>query len=242
MRVKLTIAYNGSRFSGSQVQTTTDNTVMGSLRKALHRLGIPSIPIASGRTDAGVHAFRQVVHFDLPPHWRDLSKLRRVLTQHLPASILIRRLEPAADDFHARFSAKRRVYRYLLSEAASNPFEADLVTFVSPPLHMDRINAALHCFVGEHDFEYFMKTGSDVKHFVRTVYKAFAYRHKACTVLYFEANGYLRSQIRMMVDMVLKVNDGTLTMEQLQEQLDRKQRHCTHLAPATGLYLSKIIY
>ncbi|WP_345971294.1 tRNA pseudouridine(38-40) synthase TruA [Sulfurimonas sp. HSL1-6] len=241
MRIKLTLSYNGSRFSGSQSQTETGNTVMGVLHQALTRLGITAKPIASGRTDAGVHAFRQVVHLDLPHHWSDLAKLRRALAHQLPASIGIRRLEPAKEDFHARFSARRRVYRYIMSDLPSNPFEAELVTF-TPPLELERINSAMRLFEGEHDFEYFKKTGSDVKHYVRTVYKAFAYRRRGYTILYFEANGYLRSQIRMMADAVLKVNSGEMSLTQLQEQIDVKTRHSTDLAPAAGLYLSKIIY
>jgi len=242
MRIKLTLSYNGSRFSGSQSQTETGNTVMGVLHQALIRLGITAKPVASGRTDAGVHAFRQVVHVDLPPHWNDTARLRRALAHQLPPAIVIRRLEKAADDFHARFSARRRVYRYIMSDREPNPFEAELVTFVDTPLDLERINAAMRLYEGEHDFEYFKKTGSDVKHYIRTVYRAFAYRRKGYTVLYFEANGYLRSQIRMMADAVLKVNRDEMNLAQLQEQIDRMRRHSTDLAPAAGLYLSKIIY
>jgi len=241
MRAKITLSYNGSRFQGSQSQTETGNTVMGIFQQSLGRLGISAPAVASGRTDAGVHAFRQVVHVDLPPHWESLDRLERALQHQLPPFIRIRRIEPVSDDFHARFSAKRRVYRYIMSDAPLNPFEADLVTF-TPPLNMERINDAMRLFEGEHDFEYFKKTGSDVKHYVRSVYRAFAYRHKGYTVLYFEANGYLRSQIRMMADAVLKVNEGTMSLQQLQEQIERKTRHSTDLAPAAGLYLSKIIY
>ena len=241
MRAKITLSYNGSRFHGSQTQTETGNTVMGIFQQALGRLGIDAPAVASGRTDAGVHAFRQVVHVDLPPHWSSPEKLTRVLQQQLPVFIRIRRMDWVGNDFHARFSAKRRVYRYIMSDAPVNPFEADLVTF-TPPLDLQRINDAMRLFEGEHDFEYFKKTGSDVKHYVRTVYRAFAYRHRGYTVLYFEANGYLRSQIRMMADAVLKINGGSMNLAQLKEQVERKVRHSTDLAPASGLYLSKVIY
>lgn len=242
MRVKLTLSYNGSRFAGSQVQTETRNTVMGQLHAALLRLGIDTKTVPSGRTDAGVHAFRQVIHFDLPPHWNDLEKLHFFLARQLPATIKLRRIEKADDAFHARFSAKRRVYRYLLSDRPANPFEAELVTFHPRPLDLDIINAALQLFEGTHDFDYFKKSGSDVNHHVRTVYRAFAYAHRGYTILYFEANSYLRSQIRMMADAVLRVNDARLTLEQLREQINCRARHTTGRAPASGLYLSKVIY
>lgn len=241
MRAKLTLAYHGARFHGSQVQAHTANTVMGVLAAALQRLGIESTPVASGRTDTGVHAFRQVVHVDLPAHWNDLAKLTQALQRQLPDSIAVRRLEAVDEDFHARFSARRRVYRYIMHAGPSNPFEAELVTF-TPPLDLKKINAAMRCYEGEHDFEYFMKTGSNVHHCVRSVYRAFAYTHKNYTILYFEANGFLRSQIRMMADAVLKINGGVMSLQQLQAQRDKQRRHCTDLAPAAGLYLSKIIY
>ncbi len=241
-RVKLTLSYNGSRFAGLQRQSHTDNTVIGTLEKVLRRLGIDADPVASGRTDAGVHAFRQVLHLDLPPHWDDLKKLRRALEHQLPLSIRVRRIEWTADDFHARFDARRRVYRYLVTDRSANPFEAELMTFSQTPLDLKRIDEAMRCFEGEHDFEYFKKTGSDVRHYVRTVYRAFAYRHRGVVVLYFEANAYLRSQIRMMADAVLKVNAGEMSLKELREQIERRKRHTTDLAPAAGLYLSKVIY
>lgn len=241
MRVKLTLAYDGSGFKGSQVQSHTAQTVMGVLGVTLKRLGIDSTPIASGRTDAGVHATGQVVHMDLPAHWDDTTKLARELTRQLPAAIKIRSIHPAAADFHARFSATRRSYRYLMKPGPSDPFHANYVTFTGP-LELDRLNRAMHCFKGEHDFEYFMKTGSDVTHFVRTMYRAFAYTHRGYTVLYFEANGFLRSQIRLMAAAALLVNDGVLTLRQLQEQVQCRVRHTTQLAPAAGLYLAKIKY
>lgn len=240
-RVKLTISYNGASFQGLQTQTSTENTILGTLRRILKRLNIDAKPVASGRTDSGVHAFRQVIHLDLPAHWYSLERLARALEHQLPLSIRVRRLEWAEPDFHARYSAKRRVYRYILTDKTPNPFEADLVTFV-PSLSLERINETMHCFEGEHDFANFMKTGSDVTSTVRVMFKAFAYRHKAYTVLYFEANGFLRSQIRMMAAAVLKVNDGSLTIRQIEEQLALENRLCTDLAPAAGLYLSKITY
>ena len=241
MRVKLTVSYNGSTFEGSQQQPHTEQTIIGTLQRALTRLKIDSKLVASGRTDRGVHATGQVLHCDLPDYWSDLPKLRRSLAHQLPSSIHIRRIEPVADDFHARYSAKRRVYRYILSDEEPNPFEADFVTFV-PSLDLERISAAMPLFVGTHDFSYFKKNGSDVTHHVRTVYKAFAYRHRGKSVLYFEANGYLRSQIRLMVGFILKISEGKLTNRELAEQLALEKCHTTRPAPHNGLYLARITY
>ncbi len=241
MRVKLTLSYNGSAFEGSQQQLHTGHTVMGTLHAALMRLQIDTKLVASGRTDRGVHATGQVVHCDLPEYWSDLCKLRRSLSHQLPSTIHIRHIEHVSDAFHARYSAKRRVYRYILSDEEPNPFEADFITFV-PSLDFERISEAIPLFVGTHDFTYFKKNGSDVTHYVRTVYKAFAYRHRGKTILYFEANGYLRSQIRLMVGFVLQISEGKLTTGQLREQLALEAHHAIRIAPHNGLYLARIKY
>ncbi len=239
-RVKLTVAYDGSGFAGLQSQKSTDNTVIGTFVQALRRLNIETIPVASGRTDAGVHASGQVMHLDVPAHWTP-EKLHRALNHQLPPAVRIRRIEKAADDFHARFDAKRRIYRYVIAQSAPNPFEANLVLF-SRPLDHKRLQAAMQLFVGTHDFDFFKKTGSDVTHYVRTIYRAFVYRRGKYLVLYFEADGFVRSQIRMMVDALLKVEAGDMSLRQLKEQIDVQRRHTTGLAPPQGLYLAKVLY
>jgi tRNA pseudouridine38-40 synthase len=241
MRVRITLAYNGTTFMGSQEQTSTGNTVMGTLHRALARLGIDARPVASGRTDSGVHATGQVVHCDLPPHWGDIGKLRSVLNRQLPPAIRIRRIEPVHPEFHARFSARRRVYRYVLSEAEPNPFEHDFVTF-SPPLDVAKIDDAIQAFVGTHDFEKFKKTGSETAHDRRTIFKASAYRWRGKVILRIEGNGFLRSQIRMMVGFLLDISAGKRTKEELIRQLECEADYKIKPAPHNGLYLAKIYY
>ncbi len=241
MRVKMTIAYNGADYFGSQVQKETDQTVNGQIEKALNALQIDAKVQASGRTDRGVHATRQVIHFDLPPFWNDLQKLERELVRALPKNIGIRRLEQVNDDFHARYSAKKRAYRYLISTEKPNPFLADLVTYVDT-LEEAKIREAITLFEGEHDFARFKKSGSDTDNFVREIYKTRVYRHKGYTVLYFEANGFLRSQVRLMVGFLLKISEGVYTKDDLQQQLEGKKQFKLKPAPHQGLYLSKIVY
>ena len=236
MRVAFILAYNGTHFLGSQIQSESANTIFGNVEAVLLKLGIDSRVVASGRTDKGVHATGQVCHVDLPHFWSDLSKLKRVLNEMLPHAIRVKKVWHVKDDFHARYSAKKRVYRYIIKEAQSNPFEDDFITFIR---HVDlkQIKQNIKLFVGEHDFRYFMKTGSDVKTTTREIYKAFAYKHKDYIILHFEANGFLRSQIRLMVGAVLKLNTN-----QIKEQLACKKNHKTKPAPPNGLYLAKIKY
>lgn len=241
MRIKITLQYNGTPFQGSQVQKSTSNTVMGMLQHAFHRLGIDTLPVASGRTDKGVHATGQVVHCDLPPHWHDTARLKTVLNRHLPAAIRIRSIDYVAADFHARFSAKRRIYRYILSEAEPNPFEWDFITF-SEALDVPLIDDAMKAFVGEHDFSRFKKIGSETPHDRRIIYRAFAYRHRGKVVLTFEGNGFLRSQIRLMVGFLLQINAGKRTKADLIEQLACRADYKVKPAPHNGLYLARIKY
>jgi len=241
MRVKLTLAYNGAYFFGSQIQKENPQTVMGVLETALIKIGITTHLHFSGRTDRGVHASAQVIHFDLPPYWKDVQKLHDILAQHLPSSTHIRHLSEVNSDFHARYSAKKRLYRYIISTNIPNPFEADFVSFV-PSLDLEKVKEAITLFEGEHNFEYFMKTGSEVKSFVRTIYKTRVYTHKGKTVLTFEANGFLRAQIRLMVGFLLSISAHKHTKEELLEQLLRHHKYNVKLAPHNGLYLAKISY
>jgi len=236
------MSYNGSTYEGSQVQLHTDNTIMGQMYKALESLNIKSKLHASGRTDAGVHAFKQVMHCDVPSFWINVDKLKEHLNHKLPASIHIRQLSVCDEDFHSRYSAKRRAYRYILSDECTNPFEEAFVTFIDTPVHKKRLQEAMLVFEGEHDFSCFKKSGSETKSDVRVIYKSRVYTYKKKTVLYFEANGFLRSQIRLMVAFLLKINNAELNVEQLKLQLSTMEVFNNRPAPANGLYLSNIVY
>jgi len=240
-RVKITMSYNGSAFMGSQQQPTTHETVIGTLLIALKRLKIHTAPKGSGRTDRGVHATHQVMHLDLPLYWHDLQRLTEMLNMQLPASIRIRRIEFVESEFHARYSAKKRVYRYIIKEGVGNPFEDNFVSFI-PQLNREIITDAIGCFVGTHNFELFKKSGNDMDHFTRIIYRAYAYSHRGYFILVFEGNGFLRSQIRLMVGFLLRISAGKATKEQLIEQLSGIKRHSTDIAPHNGLYLTRIKY
>lgn len=240
-RIKITLSYDGSAFMGSQQQPNTDNTVLGHLIEVFQRLKITKLPKASGRTDRGVHATHQIVHVDVPPFWNDLNRLREMINVQLPYTIRIRKIEFAQPDFHARYSATKRVYRYILKEGSVNPFEANYVTFV-PKINRTSIQEGIKCFIGTHNFEYFKKSGNDMDHFIRHIYRAYAYSHKGYFILVFEGNGFLRSQIRLMVGFLLRISEGKATKEQLIEQLNASVRHSTDIAPHCGLYLTRIHY
>lgn len=236
MRCALVIAYNGTNFLGSQTQKNSKNTILGELEHVLCQLNIDSKVVASGRTDRGVHANGQVCHIDLPLFWSDLKKLKKVINEMLPPSILVKSIKAVGNDFHARYSAKKRVYRYIIKESSKDPFIESFVTLLES-VDFSKLSKNIKLFEGEYDFRFFMKSGSDVKSTKRTVYKAFAYRHKGYIILNFEANGFLRSQIRMMVGALL-----ALDADKIKEQLLCEKNHKIRPAKSNGLYLAKIKY
>ena len=236
MKVAFTLAYNGTHFLGSQTQRENNNTILGNVTEVFRALGITDKIVASGRTDKGVHATGQVCHIALPHYWSDLNKLQHTLNRMLPSSIMVRSIKQVEETFHARYSAKRRVYRYIIKTCQRNPFEADFVTFL-PTIDMQSIFKNISLFEGKHDFSSFMKTGSEVSSTERIIYKAFAYKHKEHYVLYFEANGFLRSQIRLMVGALLELN-----AVEIEEKLTKVKEHKVRPAPPNGLYLTKIKY
>lgn len=241
MRVKLILSYDGSHYYGSQIQPGKP-TVHGKLAEVFKILNIDTKIDFSGRTDKDVHAFKQVVSCDIPEHFsKDLKAFRNTLNKLLPNSIYVRYASLANDRFHARFSAKRREYRYIFTDKKPSPFNSSYISYYEN-IDCKKINTALKYFTGVHDFEYFSKKGSDPVSTTREIYDIRLYRYKDIYVLKFSANSYLRSQIRMMVDFIMKISSGRLTIPQLEQQLDKQKLVSWTLAPPYGLYLSKISY
>jgi tRNA pseudouridine38-40 synthase len=241
MRVKITLAYDGSQFHGYQSQNDGTKTVANTLKDAFLACGIESSFNASGRTDSGVHATGQVIDIVLPSYWRDLERLKNYLNRLCMPLIEIKEIVAVDENFHARYSAKKRRYRYLVKVGKASVFSVSYITY-HDSIDVRRIQEAISYFEGEHDFDYFCKQGSNPKSTVREIYKCRFYRYKEFYIFTFEANGYLRSQIRMMVDFLLKISDGKLSLEDLKRQLEKEKISSRSLAKPNGLYLAKIFY
>lgn len=241
MRVKIILAYDGSRYLGFQVQNKTRQTVAQELYDALQSMQIDGKITSSGRTDKNVHATNQVLHIDLPDFWSDCEKLHSFLNHKLPLTIRIKSVKEVPESFHARFSPKKRTYRYLLSTKKPNPFLSSYISYVDK-VDKEKIDAALKLFIGEHDFKYFQKSGGGNGTTTREIYSAHSYTYKDLVVINVKANGFLRSQIRMIIFALLCVSEGKLSLKALKEQIDAKAQHSKGLAPASGLYLTHIQY
>lgn len=239
-RVKAIIAYDGSTYFGFQKQTSTSKTITSEIEKALQSLHINTSIVGSGRTDAGVHATGQVIHFDIPEYWNDLKKLTLNLNRKLD-SIHFKHITFVSNDFHARFCAKKRLYRYIFKTSQPSVFEKKYISHYTPFNPMMLTNA-LKVFEGTHDYNFFRKTGTLTHTSIREIYHS-AYRQRGkYHYIYFQGNGFLRSQVRMMIDAAMLHANDKLTLKQLKEQLDCQKKHTTKLAPPEGLYLARIIY
>lgn len=240
MRVKAVISYDGSQYQGFQKQKSTKMTISTAIEEALSSLQIDSPIVGSGRTDAGVHATGQVMHFDLPDFWHDLEKLKHTLNRKL-TDISFKHITPVTHDFHARFSAKKRVYRYVFKTQKPSVFEQKYISYYEV-FDPDLLVEALKIFEGKHDFNFFHKTGTITHTTIREIYRTDYVERNGYHFIYFHANGFLRSQVRMMVDAAMLCARDELSERQLQEQLECQKKHTTKLAPPEGLYLARIIY
>ena len=240
MNIKFTISYDGSLYKGSQKQPN-NQTIEDKLLLAFKRINIDTKIILSGRTDKDVHATGQVFNCIIPDFWSNLSKLKDILNQQLPSSIRVHHLKKVALDFHSRFHAKKRVYRYLVTTKDVTAFNNKFITQVKS-INESKINEAIKEFIGVYDFEYFHKQGSDKDITIREIYDTKFYKYKDIYIFKFTANSYLRSQIRLMVGFLLKISEGKLSIEDLRTQLNKEKNIHRIPALANGLYLSKVIY
>ncbi len=240
MNVKFLISYDGSLYKGSQKQPDK-NTIEDKLLDAFKRINIDTKIILSGRTDKEVHATGQVFNCEIPEFWSDFSKLKDTLNQQLPFSIRIHHIKKVSQDFHSRFHAKKRVYRYIVSTKDVTAFNNKFITYAKN-IDEKKIKEAIKEFIGVHDFEYFHKQGSDKDITIREVFDTKFYKYKDIYVFKFTANSYLRSQIRLMVGFLLNISQGKLNIEDLKSQLLKEKIIHRIPALANGLYLAKVIY
>ncbi|MEA2050592.1 MAG: tRNA pseudouridine(38-40) synthase TruA [Campylobacterota bacterium] len=240
MRIKITISYDGTDFFGSQIQPNK-KTIHSEILNTFKILNIDTTIDFSGRTDKGVHAFRQVLSCNIPNYWNELKKLKKQINNLLCDSIYVRDIRAVDDDFHSRFSAKKREYRYLITDKPTTPFNHRYITYYEN-IDIDKINNAIKVFIGVYDFDMFCKKGSDPVSTIREIYDIKFYKFKDIYILNFKANSYLRSQIRMMVDFIMKISQNKLTIDDLKNQLNKKKLVSWTLASSNGLYLSKIHY
>ncbi len=243
MQIKLTIEYDGTNYSGWQLQSGQDS-IQARLEAVLERIFATSVRVrGSGRTDAGVHARAQVAAFTLPRPF-ELAKLHRALNAILPHDIVILKAEAVDDSFDPRRHAIARVYEYrILNQPLPSAFERRYAWLIRDPLNLDRMNVAASIFAGEHDFAGFRSLGTKVKSTVRRVHLS-EWRREGVHLTYrVEATSFLRHMVRAMVATMVEVGRGKMEPGFVAELLQRRERSMAPAAaPPHGLFLLEVRY
>ncbi|GEC92682.1 tRNA pseudouridine(38-40) synthase TruA [Brevibacillus brevis] len=242
-RLRCVLAYDGTDFSGFQVQPD-QVTVQGEIEAALKRVTGEDIQVfGSGRTDAGVHARGQVIHFDTSSNI-PMDKWRFVLNNQLPDSIVIRTVEEVDASFHARFDVQVKEYRYCIdNNPVADVFRHRYADHVRFPLDVDAMQQAAHYLVGEHDFTSFCSAKTFVEDKVRTVYGLTVEKIGDEVWVTCRGNGFLYNMVRIIVGTLVEVGQGKRSPAELREILaacDREKAGKT--APAKGLTMWEVVY
>ncbi len=245
-KYKLIIAYDGTPFGGWQVQSNT-SSIQTHIQTALCTALRAKIDVTgAGRTDSGVHALEQCAHFSVAKVL-DLHKLTRSLNGILPIEIRIKAIEKARSDFHARYSAKSKIYRYHLHiKKTIDPFRRLYSYHLPYPIDLELLKKAKNHFIGEHDFTSFSNEahrGCASKNAIRILKRIDLIQQEDEIILEFEANGFLYKMARNIVGTLLDVARGKLPIDSIPEIFAAKDRRkAAATAPAHGLFLVKVIY
>lgn len=246
VRYKATISYDGTLFSGFQRQSK-ERSVQEELEKTLEKLnsGRPVKIQGAGRTDSGVHAYGQVVHFDLP-QTRDIEKIRFALDTQTPEDIDVVKIEEVSDSFHARYNKHNKTYEFLVDIGRpKNPMMRYYATHYPYAVDINLIQEAIKDLVGTHDFSGFTASGTSVENKIRTITNAqvFYEADRHFLIFTFTGNGFLYKQVRNMVGTLLKIGNGRMPLSQIKTILESKNRDLAGpTAAGNGLYLREINY
>lgn len=242
-RYQVILAYDGSSFTGSQRQANS-RTVQGELENALHELGwSEKSVIMAGRTDTGVHATGQVAAFDF--EWtHETEKLLKALNSKLPPDLAVTSLQSASADFHPRFDAVSRMYRYrLFCEPIRDPLRERYAWRVWPSLDGNALTQGAGIFLGTHDFAAFGSPTTPKGTTVRTVTKT-EWRKMPDGEWQFEvqADAFLYRMVRRLVFVQVSLAQGKVSIKEVQHALHEQGKLLSGLVPAAGLALIKVNY
>ncbi len=241
MRYKIIVSYDGTLFKGYQIQDD-ERTVQSEITKAVKVVSKEDTVVhASGRTDAGVHAKGQVIHFDVGI---DISALdmRNALNAALPDDIYVRVCTRVSQEFHSRYDAVSKEYSYVINVGEYNPLLRNYVLQYCRELDVEKMEEALEYFIGEHDFSSFV-TGRAEENAVRKIMEASINVAGNIISIKFRGNGFMRYMVRGIVGTIISVGAGKLAPEEIEAILAAKDRSkAGPNADSCGLYLVKVNY
>ena len=242
--IKLVIEYDGKEFNGWQKQPNKLN-IQGTIEKAIETITKEKVDlIASGRTDAGVHALGQVANFKTNSNI-PIDKFAIAINSNLKKSIIIKSAEEVDERFHSRLSCKKKTYRYIINNSKyGTAIYRNLETCIKEKLNIEKMKEAIKYFEGEHDFKAFKASGTSSKSSVRTIYKAEVIE-KENDRIYIEltGNGFLYNMVRIIVGTLVEVGIGKIKPEDIKKIIESKDRkNAGKTLPPQGLYLLKVDY
>lgn len=243
MRYALGVEYDGRPFYGWQTQRQ-EPTVQAELERALGRVADhPVSVVCAGRTDTGVHARCQVVHFDSPAE-RSVRSWILGANSNLPSGVCVLWLQPVREDFHARFSAFARSYRYVILNRWIRPaIDHGLVSWQRRSLDQDAMHEAARFLLGEHDFSAFRSAGCSANHPVREILDIGVRRQDEHVTISITANGFLYHMVRNIAGSLMDVGTGDRPVSWIKELLDGRDRTRAGVtAPPDGLYFQGVRY
>ena len=244
-RLKMIVAYDGKGFAGWQSQSHR-NTIQDHIERAFERVGGKPVRVhGAGRTDAGVHALAQCAHVDLIDDHFSAARWTQALNALLPPAIRVLRCRYVSKDFHARLSAKGKLYRYRIwSGAVLPPFEYGRAWHIPRPLDLKLLEKAAKCFAGTHDFAAFAANrGKPENRTVRTIYSVTVRRTGFWVMIDFNGDGFLYKMVRLIVGSLVQCALGKLCIEDMTGRLASGQLGPGRFAaPAEGLLLVRVRY
>lgn len=242
MRYKCIVSYDGYNYMGFQVQDN-EPTIELYIEEAIKKmLGIGVKIYPSGRTDRYVHAIAQVFHFDLDKNLPD-NGIKRGINAFLPDDIHIMDVKHVSDDFHARFSAISKEYRYYINTGEYNPLTIRYMPNITN-LDVDKMDEAIKLFIGTHNFKGFASAQIDErKDTNKTIFDAHINRLGDKLEFVFIGTGFLKYQVRRMMGILIEIGRGFQNKELINEVLEKCDPKISHkVAPGCGLYLYKVNY
>jgi tRNA pseudouridine38-40 synthase len=247
--LKLTVSYDGTRFVGWQRQARVEvagESIQGLLEEALARFeGAPVTVQGAGRTDAGVHALGQVASVQLTCT-HAVDALLRGLNASLPPDVRVTAVEDAASNFHARFSARSKTYRYVIRNVPIvSPFERAYVWHVPEPLDVEAMQTAAAALVGTHDCAAFASAGSETKNTTRTMTRSVVEGRDAAGLVSYEVTGtgFLRHMVRAIVGTLVEIGRGRRPASSMASLVaGRARADAGATAPPHGLFLVRVDY
>ena len=242
------VEYDGTRYLGWQRlgKNQFEKSIQGKIELVLSKLYDLPVEeinlIASGRTDAGVHAKAQVANVHLPDN-KPMSEIESYCNRYLPEDIRIFGLEEVEDRFHSRFSAKQKEYHYRISLSKPSVFEKNYIWYLESELDFDKIKKAAQLLIGEHDFFGFSSLKKTKKSTVREIYNIEILKEENSIVFIFTGNGFLQNMIRIIMGTLIEIGEGKKDVDSIILTLNSKKReNAGFLAPAKGLILYKVSY